>query len=893
MSRRWGWRNGGSGWRPALRIALREVRRARGRSALALALIALPVLALSFVAVVYDMAELTPAELAARQLGTADAEVTWDPEKAAESSSASGDVLVDATPPSRADLLSLLPADSRAIPVERDKTTRVRSETHDGVVRVYRLDLTDPLVTGIIRLVSGEAPQAVNEVAVNARAAQRFAVAPGDRIHVGRLNGAGDGWYEVVGIVAFAETHRETILLPPPAEPTVRWLVDTPTPLGEEQIALLDRHGWWVHSRAALLERSPSLEDAIAAVAQADIGTLSLVVLVGGLGVLEVVLLVGPALAVGARHRRRELALVAAVGGQPAHLRRIVLADGLVLGLGGATAGIVLGVLTAFAARPLLERLFLYDLGALRVNPPALCGIAVLAVVTGLLAALTPAWTAARQDVVAALANRRGVVRSRPRWLLLGLGLLALGMAVTGSAAWRMSEVGILAGLTVAELGMVLIIPSLVGGLARVGPVLPLIPRVALRDVARNRAATAPAIAAVMAAVAGSVAIGAFLTSEEQRSAALRYPALPVGYVVVHTETLDAEAVHALAEDLGIAVTALGELREPGCRPPAEPETYCEPKVLVPAARRCPLSDGEPVDPAAYRAALTDERCRVVPRHYYGDYRMLLVDDGTGALPILTAADPDDLARATATLAAGGVVVTDPGKVDAGTVTVEVTREGEHLRETTRLTLPGYALRSGTGVDREFYSVGALERAGLDARRTGFVLATTAAPDEERELAFATALRESDIEAGVSVNRVPDDPEISAIQVVLATAAALITLGASGVATWLAITTGRAELAMLAAIGAGPRVRRALAAGQAGLIAGIGSVLGVLAGLVIAAAVVTAENQLMARFWPAEMPLPLTVPWRTLTVIAVVPLLAMLGAGLLTRSTLPVERRVD
>ena len=38
-------------WRAALRIARREARRARGRTALVLAMIALPVLALSFTAV--------------------------------------------------------------------------------------------------------------------------------------------------------------------------------------------------------------------------------------------------------------------------------------------------------------------------------------------------------------------------------------------------------------------------------------------------------------------------------------------------------------------------------------------------------------------------------------------------------------------------------------------------------------------------------------------------------------------------------------------------------------------------------------------------------------------------------------------------------------------------
>jgi putative ABC transport system permease protein len=37
----------------------------------------------------------------------------------------------------------------------------------------------------------------------------------------------------------------------------------------------------------------------------------------------------------------------------------------------------------------------------------------------------------------------------------------------------------------------------------------------------------------------------------------------------------------------------------------------------------------------------------------------------------------------------------------------------------------------------------------------------------------------------------------------------------------------------------------------------------------------------------------LTVPWQALGIMLAVPLVAMLGAGLLTRSRLPIERRLD
>src|SRR5258705_3851164 len=88
-----------------------------------------------------------------------------------------------------------------------------------------------------------------------------------------------------------------------------------------------------------------------------------------------------------------------------------------------------------------------------------------------------------------------------------------------------------LAGLSVGELGLVLGTPALVGLIARIGRVLPLAPRIALRDAARNRAAAAPAISAVMAAVAGSVALGLYFDSTNAQQRSLYRAQIPEGYV--------------------------------------------------------------------------------------------------------------------------------------------------------------------------------------------------------------------------------------------------------------------------------------------------------------------------------------------------------------------------
>ena len=83
-----------------------------------------------------------------------------------------------------------------------------------------------------------------------------------------------------------------------------------------------------------------------------------------------------------------------------------------------------------------------------------------------------------------------------------------------------------------------------------------------------------------------------------------------------------------------------------------------------------------------------------------------------------------------------------------------------------------------------------------------------------------------------------------------------------------------------------------LSLSPSGVIAGLGSVLGAAAGLAAGLSVLAAFNRQGAGSWPVRPTFPLSVPWTVLALLAAIPLLAMLGAGLFTRARLPVERRV-
>ncbi|MFC4018045.1 FtsX-like permease family protein [Micromonospora sp. GCM10011542] len=893
-------------WRAALRIARREAGRARRRTALVLAMIALPVLVLTFVAASYDMAELTPQERIDRRLGAADAELRWvadvpvrQDERGESWYPLDGDLPPNARVATSEEVSALLDPGSRVTEVRWRIPLGVRTPEGDETVQARALDLTDPLARPLVRFEAGRAPQQPGEVAVSAAALRHLRVGLGDAV----ATADGIRVYTIVGVVEFADDLGPVFALHPAAvprtalEPDSAWLADLPGDVDAALVSRLNHHGVVV-TRRDLPGSSPSRLWP-GSLGPTDPGQLGTVVLIGGLGLLEVVLLVGPAFAVGVRRRRRDLALVAVAGGDAAQLRRIVLADGVVLGLLGAVAGLLLGVGAAFAGRPLVEQyVFTARFGGYRCWPTALALLAAVAVLAGVLAALAPAWTAARQDVVEGLAGRRTPPPPRPRWLAIGLTLVVGGTALAAFGATRTSSTVILTGLILGELGLVCCTPTLVGLLARFGRVLPLAPRIALRDASRNRAAAAPAICAVMAAVASSVALGVYLASGEARNVHAYQPMMPRGHLLVRPSepaerpaaTLE-QVTRAARDHLG--ADAVAPVRTPTCAPQPGPAGFCYVAPQLPPERACPWQPGDDLSAADRRRALADPRCVAPNVDYYGAYVQPTVDDGS-ALPILTGADPATTATATAVLRTGGVVVTDPRYLHNGLVTVTVTRgtDSDSQPATSAATLAGYALPAAVGPPRLLLSDPAARRLGLHWTQSEWAVSTPTPPDRKRQERFTAALEHVgafslNVEYGTATRNT------SPMLLLLAAAAGLITVGAAGIATALAAAEGRAELATLAAVGAAPAVRRLLAVCQAGVIAGVGSVLGIAAGLGTAAIVLVSVNRQYATDWPLREPYPFVTPWAALGILVLVPLVAMLGAGLFTRSRLPVERRLD
>ncbi|MFV2100336.1 FtsX-like permease family protein [Micromonospora sp. LOL_024] len=887
-------------WRAALRIARREARRARGRTALVLAMIILPVLAMSFIAASVDMARLTPTEALNRRLGNADAELRMvgdgpvEQDANGDSWATTGDGQTFPGLVTTEQVTALLPAGSRLLPVRRWVPIAVWQSNRIRDLNTTVVDLTDPIGRGFGRIHRGRAPATDDEIAVNPAARRSLGVDLGDRIDAGH----GRRTWTIVGVVELPEQLDAMAILHPAGAPPPQsrsegvFLADLPGPLSDDLRRQLNAEGVVVSTRVPGSATSGS-GTAGSIVSGMAVEEVSIGLLVGGLGLLEVVLLVGPAFAVGVRRRRRELALVAVAGGDAAQLRRVVLADGVVLGCVGAVTGVALGVAAAFAGRPMVEQfVFQQRFGGYRVWPAALVAIALVAVLAGVLAALVPAWTAARQDVVAGLAGRRTVPVHRRRWLTTGLLLAASGTIVAAVGAALTSQAVILAGLVVGELGLVFATPTLVGLLARLGRFLPLAPRIAVRDASRNRSSAAPAISAVMAAVAGSVALGLFLASDEARSEQRYRPVLPEQIVMVGTnsapgvttlpglaEIADPARAHLDAASITPMVTA-------GCQPEFD---ACLVTATMPAGRACPWQPFQAISAADQRRARADARCRGHADDYYGKYSRVAVDEGE-VLPFLTGAAPGEVSAAAATLRAGGAVVTSPLFLRDGRLDLRVEYNDE-ARPADTATVPGYHLESGLGQHWLILSPAAADRLGLTTWPTGWVIETTGQVGQERLDQFIAATRPLGPLSLDTDRNGSGDPR--PLLLLLAAVSAVVTVGAAGIATGLAAAEGRGDLSTLTAVGAGPGLRRLLSLCRAGVITVLGSALGIVAGVAVAVIVLTFTNQRYTDSWPIEPPYPLVIPWLPFAVLIAVPLVAMAGAALFTRSRPPVERRLD
>jgi putative ABC transport system permease protein len=123
--------------------------------------------------------------------------------------------------------------------------------------------------------------------------------------------------------------------------------------------------------------------------------------------------------------------------------------------------------------------------------------------------------------------------------------------------------------------------------------------------------------------------------------------------------------------------------------------------------------------------------------------------------------------------------------------------------------------------------------------------------------------------------------------------AGVLMLGGTLTATFLALSDARPDLATLSAVGASPRMRRAVAAAYAVSVGVVGALLGAAVGLVPGIAV----SYPLTRPYNVGDPGPshyLAIPWLEIVgLVVLLPLVTALVVGLVARSRLPLVARLD
>ncbi len=862
-----------------------------------LVMIALPVLAVTTADVVMHTQDVRGAESLDRRLGSATASVTAeagsgkylqapDPETNAFSEGGDG-----TTPMLTADQVRAELGGARLVE-RRSGDLRVVSEKGVATAEATEIDLHDPVVAGLFRLERGRLPKAPDEVVING-ALMKKGYALGDRLKLPGDTGSTTGSTPTVVGVVESTTVRDYPLAAGPLgslglkpEGSTTWLVDG-ADVTWKQVRSLNEGGATVLSRSVVLHPPPSSEipEEVRGSGGTDSVTVSIAILVVVMTLIEVVLLAGPAFAVGARRQSRSLALLAATGGTPKQARRVVLANAVVLGLTAALLGALLGIGLAFAVIPVLQSFSGTWFGPFEVPWLQLVGIAAFGLVSALLAAVVPAHIASRQDVVAVLAGRRGDQPPSLRSPLIGLVLLGIGIAGAAVGATRAGGETLIAFSAIfSVLGMILLVPVVLGALSRLSRHLPLTLRYAVRDAARHRTRTVPAVAAVAATVAGVVALSIANASDAAENEATYTPSTSAGVGVLASYAAKTDwAAYRSVVERQVPGADVSEVR--GIPPQTEDGSSTTVTISL-RGQEEPLLD-------RYGSALGSD---------------LVVSD-SALPPGMIGISPAEASRASQALSAGGAVVFTPRRAPAGTTPVHAAvssysgvGDGSESKDTAHdfdATLIQVAASEGP---QAVVSSKVARTLGVPVSQVALVLTGVAVTkDQEAAVTEGAAAISDETSFGVERGFQADDAT-RIVQLILAGLGALLMLGGTLTATFLALSDARPDLATLSAIGASPRTRRRVAAAYALVVGVVGASLGALVGFIPGIAVsypltridgVVSYGSGYVSGNGGSGPF-LDVPW--LLVIGLVVLLPLVTAaivGLTARSRLPLVARLD
>lgn len=702
--------------RLALKMAWRDIRRHKGRSALIIALIALPIFAMSAAATAGQSMLATPNETVLHELGQTQGRLSgMGALNSTMVQSLRGDLgypyssddqdqnFVAASP------ADVVPAGYRAITAQATQLTTSVGQAQVPLQTVVT-DALDPAFAGKYELLDGVIPAGPHQAVGSPGLFDRFELDVGEKLTTSA------GTFELVGSVRDAGAsdsnaflYLKTSQLPAAAlasaGPTTVYLAGD-KPINWADAKNFNAKGVQVTSRSLLLsppslaERPAQPNDDASNSAQQNVLTMALTgALIGVLALLEVGLLAGAAFAVGARKQQRDLALLTTSGAEGGLLRTVVTASGIWLGLAGGVIGAVLGTAAAAIGVLYIRAQGHVLFAGLHIQWIGIVVLIVVGLLAGWLAAMVPARAVSKQATLSALKSGR-TADAPSKWTTrigIGMAILAtLAMAAGGVIAVATSNgphllqaqplyLGlIIVGAVLLVLAMICLVGRIIDLLTARTSWLPVPLRMAARDSARNRGRTVPAVAAVLAAatLSGALMVGtASVMQQVSDNHGWQYNLNQVGIPLQYEESTPSDAHGAVGADPAHVVTVDPAKVTAALKTSVGPDVETHVLRGGTPSNSCPSGslndDGEYVsppcigwvlaEPEANRCEMTDGgrpvdvadwRCTgAMNTTNFGTFLPPIVVGGEDELAALLGREPNDAAKEA--LTSGGIVITN------------------------------------------------------------------------------------------------------------------------------------------------------------------------------------------------------------------------------------------
>ncbi len=387
-----------------------------------------------------------------------------------------------------------------------------------GSATTYELRAQDPhgpYGQPLLSLVSGRYPSRPDQVALTSGLASDLGLQVGDVWHDGGTSRV------VVGIVENPQSLLDEFALVLPGEVTAATRVTV----------LFGAHGV---PAASIGSNVRSVNESTGTGA---FNPTTIVLALATVGMLLIALVGVGGFTVLAQRRMRSIGMLESLGATDRHVRLVVRANGVVVGVVGAVVGTALGIVVWLAYRPVLEQDAHHVIGAFALPWVVILPAMALAVLATFFAASRPARSVTRVPVVVALSGRPAPPRHVHRSVVPGVALLALAAVLFALAASKES-IGIVVPAFVALIAsIVLLAPFCLAVLGRVGSWFPVAVRLALRDLARYRARSGSALAAISLGVLIAVVVATISAGRYGNPLDYTGANLASNQVVVHVTT--------------------------------------------------------------------------------------------------------------------------------------------------------------------------------------------------------------------------------------------------------------------------------------------------------------------------------------------------------------------